>query len=95
MLTMYVRTYDYGYIHAQPVEMQQYIDISPYHDTLSQWYSIDTNYVVLIYQISGYIEYRAWYVTGPARMGHICTQNLALFLNFNLQYLFKYKYRDN
>ena len=24
-------------------------------------------------------------------IGHICTQNLALFLNFNLQYLLKYK----
>ena len=31
------------------------------------------------------------YVTGPAKIGHICTQNLALFLNFNLQYLLKYK----
>jgi len=25
------------------LEMWQYIDISPYHDTLRQWYSIDTN----------------------------------------------------
>ena len=24
------------------LEMQQYIDISPYRDTLSQWYSIGT-----------------------------------------------------
>ena len=31
------------------------------------------------------------YVTGPAKIGHICTQNLALFLNFNLQYLLKCK----
>ena len=31
------------------------------------------------------------YVTGPAKIGHICTQNLALFLNFNLQYLLKSK----
>ena len=30
-------------------------------------------------------------VTEPAKIGHICTQNLALFLNFNLQYLLKYK----
>ena len=35
------------------------------------------------------------YVTGPAKIGHICTQNLASFLNFNLQYLLKYKYYDN
>ena len=30
-------------------------------------------------------------MTGPAKIGHICTQNLASFLNFKLQYLFKYK----
>ena len=30
------------------------------------------------------------YVTGPAKIGHICTQNLALFFNFNSQYLLKY-----
>ena len=24
------------------------------------------------------------YVTGPAKIGHICTHNFALFLNFNL-----------
>ena len=35
------------------------------------------------------------YVTGPAKIGHICTQNLAIFLNFNLQYLMKYKSYDN
>ena len=35
------------------------------------------------------------YVTGPAKIGHICTQNFALFLNFNLQYLLKYKSYDN
>ena len=35
------------------------------------------------------------YVTGPAKIGHICTQNLALFLNFNSQYLMKYKSYDN
>ena len=35
------------------------------------------------------------YVTEPAKIKHICTQNLALFLNFNLQYLMKYKYYDN
>ena len=34
-------------------------------------------------------------VTGPAKIGHICTQNLALFLNFNSQYLMKYKSYDN
>ena len=34
-------------------------------------------------------------VTGPAKIGHICTQNFALFLNFNLQYLLKYKIYDN
>ena len=34
-------------------------------------------------------------VTGPAKIGHICTQNFALFLNFNLQYLLKYKSYDN
>ena len=32
------------------------------------------------------------YVTGPAKIGHICTPNLTLFLNFNLQYLLKYKH---
>ena len=31
------------------------------------------------------------YVTGSAKIGHICTQKLALFFNFNLQYLLKYK----
>ena len=31
------------------------------------------------------------FVTGPAKIGHTCTQNLALFLNFNFQYLLKYK----
>ena len=35
------------------------------------------------------------YVTGPAKIGHICTQILTLFLNFNLQYLLKYKCYDN
>ena len=35
------------------------------------------------------------YVTGPAKIGHIYTQNLALFLNFNSQYLMKYKSYDN
>ena len=35
------------------------------------------------------------YVTGPAKIGYFCTQNLALFLKFNLQYLLKYKYYDN
>ena len=34
-------------------------------------------------------------MTGPAKIGHICTQNLALFLNFNSQYLMKYKSYDN
>ena len=38
---------------------------------------------------------QAAYVTRPANIGHICTQNLALFLNFNLQYLLKYKIYDN
>ena len=33
-------------------------------------------------------------VTGPAKIGHICTQNIALFLNFNLQYLSKYECYD-
>ena len=33
-------------------------------------------------------------VTGPAKIGHICTQNVALFLNFNLQYLSKYECYD-
>ena len=27
------------------------------------------------------------YVTGPVKIGHICTQNLPNFLNFNLLYL--------
>ena len=31
------------------------------------------------------------YVIGPAKIVHICTQNLTLFLNFNLQYLLQYK----
>ena len=31
------------------------------------------------------------YVTGPAKIGHICTQSLALFMKFNLQYLLKLK----
>ena len=35
------------------------------------------------------------YVTGPAEIGHICTQNFALFFNFHLQYLLKYKSYDN
>ena len=35
------------------------------------------------------------YMTGPAKIGHICTQNLALLLNFNSQYLMKYKSYDN
>ena len=30
------------------------------------------------------------YVTGPVKIGHICTQNLALFLNLNLQYRLKH-----
>ena len=34
-------------------------------------------------------------MTGPAKIGHICTQNLALFLNFNLQYLLQYEGYDN
>ena len=33
--------------------------------------------------------------TGPAKIGHICTQNWTSFLNFNLQYLLKYKCYDN
>ena len=36
-----------------------------------------------------YFTYR--YVTGPAKIGHIYTQNLTLFVNLNLQYLLKYK----
>ena len=35
------------------------------------------------------------YVTGPAKIAHICTQNFALFLNLHLQYLLKYKSYDN
>ena len=35
--------------------------------------------------------YYAKYVAGPAKIGHIGTQNVALFLNFYLQYLLKYK----
>ena len=35
------------------------------------------------------------YVTEPVKTGHICKENLALFLNFNLQYLLKYKHYDN
>ena len=35
------------------------------------------------------------YVTRPAKIGHICTQNLALFLYFNLQYLLMYRSYDN
>ena len=31
------------------------------------------------------------YVTWPAKIGHICTRNLTLFLNFSLQYLSNYK----
>ena len=34
-------------------------------------------------------------VTGPAKIGHICTHNLASFLNFNLQYFLKYTCYDN
>ena len=34
-------------------------------------------------------------VTGPAKIRHICTHNLALFLNFNLQYLLKHEWYDN
>ena len=29
------------------------------------------------------------------KIGHICTQNLALFLNFNLQYLLQFISYDN
>ena len=35
------------------------------------------------------------FVTGLAKIGHICTQNLALFLNFNSQYLLKYKHYND
>ena len=35
------------------------------------------------------------YVTGPATIGHPCTQNLALCLKFNLLYLLKYECYDN
>ena len=34
-------------------------------------------------------------MTRPAKIGHICTQNLIMFLNFNLQYLLKYKHYYN
>ena len=34
-------------------------------------------------------------VTGTVKIGHICTQNLDIFLNFNLQYPLKYKSYDN
>ena len=49
---------------------------------------------------SGIFSKEAWkedftYVTGPAKIGHIYTQYLALFLNFNLQYLLKYKSYDH
>ena len=35
------------------------------------------------------------YVTGPAKIGHIRTQNLVLFFKFYLQYLLKYKSCDH
>ena len=35
------------------------------------------------------------YVTVPAKIGQICTQKVAIFLNFNLRYLLKYKSYDN
>ena len=35
------------------------------------------------------------YMTGPAKIGHICKHNLALFLNFNLQYLLKHTHYNN
>ena len=38
---------------------------------------------------------RHTYVTGPAKIGHICTQNLTIVLNFNLQYLLKDECYDN
>ena len=37
--------------------MQQYIDISPYCDILSQWYSIDTIKLHQHIKYRGYIEY--------------------------------------
>ena len=39
--------------------------------------------------------YACTYVTRPAKIGHICTQNLALFLKCNLQYLLKYECYDH
>ena len=34
-------------------------------------------------------------MTEPTKIGHICTQNLALFLDFNLQYLMMFTSYDN
>ena len=50
-------------------------------------------YILLVHFILS-LAVVAIYVTGPAKIGHICT-NLALILNFNLQYLLKYEYYDN
>ena len=47
------------------------------------------------YSTSLYIITYVTFVTGPAIIGHICTQNLALILKFNLQYILKYKSYDN
>ena len=35
------------------------------------------------------------YVTGHAKIGHICAQEFGLIFNFNLQYLLKCKSYDN
>ena len=51
-------------------------------------------YIYIYIHIYIYI-YIYIYVTGPAKIGHIRTQKFALFLNFNLQYLLKYKSYDN
>ena len=43
--------------------------------------------------LSSFVLYQN--VTRPAKIGHICTQKLVLFLKFNLQYLLKYTSYDN
>ena len=69
-----------------------------YAQVIPREFFVDTIHIYLYIYIYIYIYVHTYiyiYVTGPAKIGHICTQNFALFLKFNLQYLLKYKSYDN
>ena len=55
-----------------------------YLDDINFMVNLDHSYIHLFLQFLHLVRI---YVTGPTKIGHICTQNLSNFLNFSSLYL--------